>query len=252
LKVQNYSHTLARQKVMFAYDGGGVEVKAIDFSDSSFAQEWFLNPPSTIRVDLNTNVPGAQWETLINNGQLHYRRVAIPTLAAPPILFGAPIEGTWNLAPFVMRFANNLAHYVTLYDKVNRCFLAMNLETNVMVPNRPDIPNLHFLPYSGNPASLLPTGTGFDINNMRHNLVDAHPTSQIVTSSPTPTVPWNCFFRNDARDSTWVVQMPVYLAYSNNNITGRYFLNPTRCPGINEATIFANPTFLPTPGVFIC
>lgn len=61
---------------------------------------------------------------------------------------------------------------------------------------------------------------------------------------------WNCFFRNDANDSTWVVQMPVYISYSNNNITGRYFLNPVRCPGINEATLFANPTFLPAPGTF--
>jgi len=159
--------------------------------------------------------------------------------------------GTWELAPFVMRNSGLSGHYITVFDKKNRSFLLLNIETNNLVPARPDVPNQHFPAYTGNPASLLPNGTGYDLNNIRHNLVDAHNMSNIVNPPGFgAAATWNCFFRNDAADSTWVIQLPVYLAYTNNNVGGRYYLNPAKCPGINSATLFANPTFLPTPGAF--
>jgi len=252
MSVINYSHNTGLQKVMFGYPGGGVEVKAIDFSDSSYAQNWFLNAPSSINVGSNSAVAGGTRETIIVNDQLYYRTVANVFLAAGPVLFGAPLLGSWELSPIVMRFASLSGHYVTLYDKKNRSFLAMNIETNSLVPTgRPDIPNQHFPAYTGAAAALLPTGSGYDLNNIRHNLLDAHNISNIVNPPTTGAAAiWNCFFRNDAADSTWVIQLPVYLAYTNNNVTGRYYLNPAKCPGINSAMLFANPTFLPAPGTF--
>ncbi len=251
MSVINHQHSLARQKVMFAYPGGGTEVKAIDYSDSSYFENWFLNPPAQAYIQYNAGAPGGQREFMINNGQVSYRSINLPNLATGlPILFGAPYEGTWELAPFLLQHTNLGDHYITLYDKKNRCFFSLNMETHVLVPNRPDIPNQHFLPYSGNAAALLPSGMGFDLNNMRHNLVGASNLNQLVqtTTSVSPAT-WNCFFRNDDADSTWVVQVPVYLAYTNNMTSGRFYLSPARCPGINEATLIANPKFLAAPGV---
>ena len=67
--------------------------------------------------------------------------------------------------------------------------------------------------------------------------------SGIITS-------YDCFFRNNPGDSTFLYQIPVNLTYSNNFTTGRFFLSQTNNPGINSATLFACPTFLTMPGKF--
>jgi len=48
-----------------------------------------------------------------------------------------------------------------------------------------------------------------------------------------------------------LLQFPRGISYANNFTTGRYQLREENCPGINTASLFANPTFLPMPkGVF--
>jgi hypothetical protein len=249
MNVINHIFSLGIQKVMFAYEGGATEVKAIDFSDSSYANGWFFTPPQKIDIQFNGAVDGAQRELLINNGQLHYRAVNAFTVRTAPILFGAPVLGTWTLSPFVLQSATSSDHYATYYDKANRCFLTFNSETNALVPVRPDIANAHYPAYSGPASALTNTGSGFDLNNIGKDLIYAENAQQVPASSSS-SLAWNCFFRSTGGDSSFVYQLPVYLFYTNNMTTGRHYLDPVRCPEINSATLFACPTFLTMPGSF--
>ncbi|HEX6849385.1 MAG TPA: PKD-like family lipoprotein [Chitinophagaceae bacterium] len=245
VNVMSYNTTLRIQKVSFFYPNGGLQVKSTDFADSSFHESWFLDPPASYNFQVNGQVSGGQYEYVINNNQLYYRRVNAATVQAPPIKFGAPVLGTWTLSPFVINNSTSEQWY-TLYDQANRCFVLYNAETGALYANRPDVANSHFLPYSGAAAALHPTtGSGFDLNNIGRNLVHAE-NSQPMSSSTT----YNSFFRNNNGDSTWLYQFNAALAYNNNFTTGRYFLSNTNVPGINTATMFACPTFLTAPGKF--
>jgi hypothetical protein len=123
------------------------------------------------------------------------------------------------------------------------------METNTLVPtNRPDVANSHFVPYAGGAAALHPTtGSGFDLNNIGRNLVYTE-NAQPLALGTQPI--YDCIFRNNSGDSTFLYQLPINLAYNNNFTTGRYFLSNTNNPGINAATKFACPTFLAMPGKF--
>ena len=248
VNVMNYLATLRIQKVSFFYPNGGVQVKSTDFSDSSVHSSWFLVTPSAFNFQQNGMVSGGQYEYVFNNNDLTYRRVNSITLQTPPIKFGAPIQGSWTFSPFVMNNSGNEFYY-TLYDQANKCFVLFNVETNTLIPNnRPDVPNSHFVPYAGGAAALNPTtGSGFDLNNIGRNLVYTENAQPLITGNQ-PV--YDCFFRNNAGDSTFLYQLPVYLAYSNNFTTGRFFLPQSNNPGINSATMFACPTFLTMPGKF--
>jgi hypothetical protein len=195
---------------------------------------------------LNGQINGGQYEYQLNNNQLYYRRVNAASIQTQTIKFGAPVLGTWTLSPFVLNNSGS-EQYFTLYDQANKCFLLYNGETGILTPtNRPDVANSHFVPYAGTAAALHPTtGSGFDLNNIGRNLVYAE-NAQPVSSATA----YNCFFRNNAGDSTWVYQFAAGLAYNNNFTTGRYFLSNTNVPGINAATMFACPTYLTAPGKF--
>lgn len=246
VNVINYAPTLRIQKVSFFYPNGGLQVRSTDFADSSLNTSWFLIPPSATNLQLNGQISGGQYEYQINNNQIYYRRVNATSIQTPPIKFGAPVLGTWTLSPFVLNNSGSEQYY-TLYDQANKCFLLYNMETNTLIPsNRPDVANNHFVPYAGGAAALNPTtGSGFDLNNIGRNLIYAE-NSQPISSSTA----YNCFFRNNTNDSTWIYQFPVALAYNNNFTTGRYFLSNINVPGINTATMFACPTFLTAPGKF--
>jgi hypothetical protein len=82
------------------------------------------------------------------------------------------------------------------------------------------------------------------MNNMKYNLVYAENAQPLTTANGY----WNTFFRNKTNDTTYLVQFPRALAYSNNFTTGRFFLKNANCPGINTATQFACATSLPMPG----
>jgi len=247
VNVMNYAPSMRIQKVSFFYPNGGLQVRSTDFADSSVHTSWFLVPPSTYDFQLNGQVSGGQYEYQINNNQLYYRRVNSQTIQTPPIKFGAPVLGTWTLSPFVLNNAGSESYY-TLYDQANKCFLVYNVETNVLSPVRPDVANSHFVPYAGPASALHPTtGSGFDLNNIGRNLVYAENAQPLVTGT-TPT--YDCIFRNNAGDSTFLYQLPVALVYSNTFITGRFFLSNANNPGINTATKFACPTFLTMPGKF--
>jgi PKD domain-containing protein len=247
VNVINYLASLRIQKVSFLYPNGGTQVKSTDFADSSYHTSWFLTPPSTYNFQSNGQVSGGQYEYLFNSNQLYYRRVNSITLQTPPIKFGAPVLGTWTLSPFVINNAGSES-YFTLYDQANKCFLQYNLETGVLNPSRPDVANSHFVPYVGGAAALNPTtGSGFDLNNIGRNLVYAENAQPLATGT-NPN--YDCIFRNNAGDSTFLYQVPWTLSYLNNFITGRFFLSQTNNPGINTATKFACPTFLTMPGKF--
>ena len=246
INVINYAPTLRIQKVSFFYPNGGLQVRSTDFADSSLHTSWFLIFPSVTNLQSNGQISGGQYEYQVNNNQLYYRAVNATSIQTPPIKFGAPVLGTWTLSPFV---ANNSGsdYYYTLYDQANKCFLLYNTQGATLIPtNRPDIANSHFLPYSGAAAALNPTtGSGFDMNNIGRNLVWTE-NSQPISSSTA----YNFFFRNNVGDSTWLYQFNAALAYNNNFTTGRYLLTNANVPGINNATIFACPTFLTAPGKF--
>ncbi|HSC53402.1 MAG TPA: PKD-like family lipoprotein [Phnomibacter sp.] len=246
VNVLDYNTSLRLQKVSFFYPNGGLEVKAIDFTDSSIHSSWFMVQPSTYNLQTNGVVNTGQYEYQINNDQLYGRRVNATSIKTPPIKFGAPILGTWTLSPYLI---NNLSseNYYTLYDKANRCFLLYNMELGTLVPtNRTDVANSHFVPYAGGAAALDPiNGSGFDMNNIRHNLLYAE-NVQPYSASTT----FDCFFRNNAGDSTWVYQFNAGLTYANNFTSGRYLLTDAKVPGINKASLFACPTHLSNPGKF--
>lgn len=246
VNVINYLATLRIQKVSFFYPNGGLQVRSTDFADSSLHTSWFMVEPPTYNLQLNGQTNGGQYEYQINNNQIYYRRVNASSIQTPPVKFGAPVLGTWTLSPFVLN-NSGAEWYYTLYDQLNKCFLLYNTETNTLVPtNRADVANSHFVPYAGTAAALHPTtGSGFDLNNIGRNLVYAE-NAQPVSSSTA----YNCFFRNNAGDSTWLYQLTAALAYNNNFTTGRYLLTSANVPGINNATMFACPTFLTAPGKF--
>jgi len=248
LNVINYATALRIQKVSFFYPDGGLQVRSTDFADSSLHTSWYLVPPATFNFQVNAQVNGGNYEYLINNNQLNYRRVNAQTITTPPIRFGATVQGTWTLSPFVLNNAGN-EHLFTLYDQANKCFLQYNMETNVLIPtNRPDIANSHFVNYAGGAAALHPTtGQGFDLNNIGRNLVYTENSQPLVTGT-NPV--YNNIFRNNAGDSTFLYQLPVATSYANNFATGRYYLSKTNNPGIDSAKMFACPTFLTMPGKF--
>lgn len=246
VNVINYAPSLHIQKVSFFYPDGGLQVNSADFRDSSTNSSWFLIPPSTYHLQLNGQINGGQYEYQINNNQLYYRKVNASSIKTPPIVFGAPIIGTWTLSPFVLNNSGS-EQYFTLYDQANKCFLLFNASTNTLTPtNRPDVADSHFNAYSGGAAALnQSSGSGFDLNNIGLNLLYAE-NAQPFSSSTT----YDCFFRNNSGDSTWLYQFNAALTYSNNFTSGRHFLSQVNMPGINSATMFACPTFVGAPGVF--
>ena len=121
-----------------------------------------------------------------------------------------------------------------MYDQANKCFLLYNAESSTLIPsNRADIANSHFVPYAGAATALHPTtGSGFDLNNIGRNLVYAE---NVIPHSSATT--YNCFFRNNNGDSTWLYQFNAALSYANNFTTGRSLLTSAKLPGINTATM---------------
>jgi hypothetical protein len=248
VNVMNYNATTLRsQKISFFYPNGGVQARSTDFADSSLHTDWFLTPPSSYNLQLNGMISGGQYEYQICNNQFYYRRVNPITIVAPPILFSAPVLGTWSMAPYVIHYASGEAYY-TMYDQANKCFVTYNVETNTLIPTgRADIANEHYVPYAAATTNLDPiTGAGFDLNKIGKNLVYAENAQlQSVTNAV-----YDCFFRNNAGDSTWLIQFPSAIAYANNFTSGRFYVNPTKVPGINTATLFACPVTLAMPGKF--
>ncbi|WP_029277073.1 PKD-like family lipoprotein [Pedobacter borealis] len=246
VNVLSYATAMRLQRVSFFYPNGGLEVRGIDFADSTRADSWFVTTPSAINFQLNGSAgsSSAGWEYIINNNQISYRQVNALTVKALPIYFNPPFIGSFNLSPFVINSSNSDA-YFTLFDKTNRCFLLLRADNNTFVPANPDLPNKHFVNYAGTTADLHPTtGSGFDLNNMKHDLVHAENAQPMTTGNGY----WNCIFRNNTGDTTNLIQFQRAIAYKNDFRTGRYLLKPANCPGINSATLFASPTYLALPG----
>ena len=248
MAVMNYSYTLSIQKLAFFYPNGGTQVRSVDYLDSSEARGWFLVPPTTINVEANAVAPmTGQYELMINNGQLYSQSVNATSIKTPPIFFGAPFLGSWpSLSPYFMPNASGL--YCTFFDKVNRCFLHVNFtqtSTSLIPATQADVPNQHWPAYSGvgGATNLTVTGKGFDLNNIRHNLVyseNAQMTDGLINNG------YYCIFRNNTNDSTFLYQFTSGSTGIVNNITtGRYFLKDaaTNVPGINTASLFAVPAF---------
>lgn len=259
VNVINFNASQRLQKVSFLYPNGGLEVRGIDFADSTKVENWFGGVTSGLNIQLNGST-GISWEYLINNNQISYRQVTQSLLKLYTTLnFSPPFLGTFTLSPFVIN-ASSGSEYFLLFDSSNRCFLQVNPAGNgSFVPSAIDKPNQHFPTYyaaltvaGSNPtlvaAALNPTtGSGFDLNNMQHNLVYAENTQSKTDATPY----WNCFFRNDAGTTTYLIQLQHKGAgLTNNNTTGRFTLDNTKCPGINAATMFACATKMTTPGVF--
>jgi hypothetical protein len=248
VNVLNYATTLRIQKVSFFYPNGGLQVRSTDFADSSTHNSWFAVTPPSFDFQANGQVSAGQYEYIFNNSVLTYRKVNATSIQSPPIKFGAPLLGTWTFSPFVMNNSGTEFYY-TLYDQANKCFVLYNVETNTLIPtNRPDVANSHFVPYVGAPSALNPTtGSGFDLNNIGRNLVYTE-NAQPLALGTKPI--YDCIFRNNPGDSTFLYQIPVDLSYGNNFTTGRFFLSQINNPGINSASLFACPTFLAMPGKF--
>jgi hypothetical protein len=251
MNILNYLNTLRIQKVSFFYPNGGLQVRSTDYLDSSNSNGWFVNLPSV--VNLESTAVGwvnGQYELLVNNGQLHYQTVNVNTIKTPPVVFGAPVLGSWpSLSPYFM--FNSASAYCTFFDKVNRCFLHINMSNNpTLIPTSlPDIANQHWPAYSGagGAANLTVTGKGFDLNNIGRNLIYSENAQVLDASVFTPA--YYCIFRNSANDSTFLYQFTSGLTgIANNAITGRYFLKDaaTHVTGINTASIFAVPAFTVT------
>src|SRR6187399_2654124 len=247
VNVINYSNALRIQKVSFFYPNGGLQVRSTDYLDSSNSNGWFVNLPSVVNFESTGVGPvTGQYEILINNGQLQYQAVNATSIKTPPIIFGAPLIGSWpSLSPYFM--LNSNSSYCTFFDKGNRCFLHINTSNNTLIPtSQPDIANQHFLPYSGTggATNLTVTGKGFDLNNIGRNLIYSENAQLLdgVISNPA----YYCIFRNSANDSTFLYQFTSgSTGIANNAITGRYFLKDatTNVTGINTASIFAVPAF---------
>ncbi|WP_165784628.1 PKD-like family lipoprotein [Solitalea longa] len=264
INVVNHQDATKAQKISIFHPNGGVEVRSYDFMDSVKAENWYAQKPGLVHMESNGNFTssGTGYEYVINNGQISARQVGLTTIGTQPFYFNPPFVGSFTLSPFVISSYSS-DNYVTLYDKVHRCFLLMTLNDGKVrrtsLVTEDDIPNKHFVDYSVTgddanktkaKAALDPaTGSGYDMNNMKDNLIAAD-NAQVMTSSATPY--WNCVFRNDANSNTYVVQFPrQYVGgYVNTATTGRYNLVDAvgKCPDINSATLFAVPTFLTVPG----
>jgi hypothetical protein len=231
----------------------------VDYLDSSNQNSWFFVPPSVVNVQDNGVFPATgQYEYMINNGQIYTQAVNASSLKTPPIRFSAPILGSWSELSAYVILGNSDGVY-TLFDKTNRCFLTFwnNGGTMTLVPtSKSDVPNNHYAAYpsAGSAVNLSATGKGFDMNNIGRDLVYTENVSPM-----TGTIYYDCIFRNPSGDSTFLYQIPGAFSgngggYANNFTTGRFFLDNDKVPGINTASIFAMPTFLPisatTYGVF--
>lgn len=239
--VINYGTALRAQKVSFFYPNGGIQVRSIDFADSTKAENWFTPGSLTatnFQVNGSAGGSGAGWEYVVVNNQIAYRQFGTVAHLANPPMFFPPYAGL-TIEPYVIHASSSEQIY-TLYDKVNKSFVLFNASSSTFV----NIPA-----YAGAQANLNPTtGSGFDMKNMADNMIYAENLQPMTTSS---SIYWNCFFRNDAGTNTYLVQFPRNLSYANNFATGRFQLKEASCPGINTATLFANPTFLAPPrGVF--
>jgi hypothetical protein len=256
VNVMNYNATLRIQKVSFLYPNGAVQVRSTDFADSSYSDVWFLVNPMVNNIQVNGMVSNGAYEHVINNNQLYYRAVNATSIKTPPILFNAPVLGSWTLAPFVVTNNYGSDYGMTLYDQANKCFLLYNASTSALLPALADIPNKHLQAYpttttpTNYPAALDPiTGSGFDMNNIGKNLVYTE-NAQVLTNSNGVFPAYDYFFRNNPGDSTWLYQIPSSATgYANNLTTGRYYLDPAKVTGINGASKFAVP-YVGTPGKF--
>lgn len=137
--------------------------------------------------------------------------------------------------------------YCTFFDKVNRCFLHINMSNNTLIPTtQPDVANQHWPAYSGvgGATNLTVTGKGYDLNNIGRDLV--YTENAQMTDGATIQPIYYCIFRNTVKDSTFLYQFTSGSTGIGNNITtGRYFLKDatTNVPGINTASLFAVPAF---------
>lgn len=240
VNVINYGTNLRAQKVSFFYPGGGMQVKSIDFSDSLKIDDWFLISPGPVNYQANGSAggSGSGYEYVIYNNHIAYRQFATIAHLNNPPKFYPHFEGL-IIAPYVIHAASGESTY-TLYDKESRGFTIFNAETSIQTS---------IADYSGAAANLHPTtGQGFDFKHIGDNLIHAENVQPMNASS---TIYWNCFFRNDDQTKTSLIQFTRALGYKNELATGRYQLLESNCPGINSATLFANPTFLPLPrGIF--
>ncbi|WP_181182482.1 PKD-like family lipoprotein [Sphingobacterium lumbrici] len=238
VNVINYVTALRAQKVSFLYPNGALQVRSFDFADSLRSDGWFaaLSGNTNFQSNGSAGGTGAGWEYVIVNNRIAYRQFASALHVANPPLFFPPYEGL-SIAPFVIN-ASGSDNFYTLYDNVNRAFTLFNastsLHTNIANNYSPPVANLDPI-----------TGSGFDMKNIGDNLIYAENAEPINKAA---SIYWNCFFRNDDGDKTYLIQFPRALTYANNFIAGRYQLNESNCPGINSATLFANPTFMSMPG----
>jgi hypothetical protein len=252
MAVLNYLNSLRIQKVSFFYPNGGVQVRSVDYLDSSNHAGWFFLTPSVVNIQANAVFPATgQFEYLINNGQLHAQAVNATSIKSP-IKLSPPFLGSWpELSPHMI--LGNADGVYTLFDKGNRCFLTVwnNGGNLTLVPTaKPDIKNSHYNAYSGagGAVNLAATGKGFDMNNIGRDLVYTENVSPM-----SGTITYDCIFRNTAGDSSFLYQIPGAFSgpsggYVNNFTSGRFFLSESKVPGINTASIFAMPTFLPVSG----
>ncbi len=235
--VMNYNNTFRIQKVSFMYPNGASQVRSVDYLDSSDHTTWFWVPPSMINVQENGVFPvTGQWEYLINNSQFQLQQVNAVTIKNPPLKFSAPLLGSWSDLSSSMILGNTEGTF-TLFDKTNRCFFTVWVNTAsgggvmTLVPtSRADVPNLHYSPYSGagGTTNLTATGKGFDMNNIGRNLIY----SDNVTPM-TGTISYDCIFRNTIGDSTFMYQIPSGFSganggYTNNFTSGRFFLSESK------------------------
>lgn len=240
VNVVNYATSLRAQKVSFFYPNGGMQVRSVDFADSTKAEDWFFGSSGNTNFQLNGSAGGsaAGWEYVVTNNKIAYRQLQSAAHLANPPFFFPPYEGL-TVAPFVVNAAAS-DHFYTLYDISTRGFALFNASTSTLI----NIPN-----YTQPVSNLHPTtGQGFDLKNMQDNLIHAE---NVQSMNMSLGIYWNFFFRNNANTNTYLVQFPRGIAYANNFTTGRFQLTEASCPGINSATLFANPTFMPMPrGVF--
>ena len=245
--VLNYGTALRIQKLAFYYPNGGLQVRSTDYADSANHTNWFVAPPSTINVQSNSVAAiNGQYEVLINNGTPYSQIVTTFTIRTPPVLFGAPMLGSWpSVSPYV--FFNGSGQYCTFYDRVNKCFFHFNMSNSTLLPSsQPDLANQHWPAYSGSggAANLGVTGRGYDLNNIGRDLIYADNAQMSDGSVINPG--YYCIFRNTAGDSTFMYQFTSGATGIANNITtGRYFLKDgaANVPGINTASIFAVPAY---------
>lgn len=240
VNVIDYATTLRAQKVSLLYPNGALQVRSTDFADSSKADSWFVGAQPAMNVQSNGSAggSGAGYEYLVVDNKLAYRQYASVAHVANPPLFFPPYEGL-SVAPYVINAAMSDQFY-TLYDIDNKAFKLFNAVSSVLS----NIPN-----YTPPVSNLDPrTGQGFDLNNIGDNLLHAEPAQPINAAG---NIYWNCFFRDEQQTKTYLLQFPRGISYANNFTTGRFQLTEENCPGINHATLFANPTFLQLPkGVF--